>query len=394
MSTRVAVFTDNDFDKTNGVTTTLRALLRYAPEGIEPRIYTCAPEPETRPDYLAFQSPGVGIPFYREMRMYLPRLRAFRRALIDDGVQVLHLTTPGPIGLAARYLARSEPMPLVGSFHTQLAEYTALLSGSPRLGSVMGDYLRWIYGSCRSILVPSADTAHRLVSSGWAPGKMVLWPRGVDTSIFTPGRRSRSLRDRWHVSDRTPAVLYAGRLSREKGLAIFKTLAEMLRTHGVAHRLVFVGDGPMARELRARHADAIFTGTLPHTDVAEAMASADVFVFPSETDTAGNVVLEAQACGLPVLVTDRGGPQENIIRDASGCVCRGGDARDFALPLMQLLIDPAKRTAMARAARGYAQSRSWPEALRPVYDAYHAAARVAVARPKSLHPGTPAPAGA
>ena len=143
----VAIFTDNDFDKTNGVTTTLKALLRHAPPDLRVRIYTLSTADVDEPDYLALRSLSAPIPYYAEMQMYLPRMRKFRQRLAADGIRLLHLTTPGPAGLAARYFASHggfQPgLRLVGSFHTNLAEYTTLLSGSTRLGSLMDEYMRW-----------------------------------------------------------------------------------------------------------------------------------------------------------------------------------------------------------------------------------------------------------
>jgi glycosyltransferase involved in cell wall biosynthesis len=174
--------------------------------------------------------------------------------------------------------------------------------------------------------------------------------------------------------------MYAGRLSAEKGLALIEPVQSLLHRHRIAHRLIFVGAGPMAGTLRELFPDAVFTGPLAHDAVAVAMASADVFLFPSETDTAGNVVLEAQACGLPVLVTDSGGPQENIVRGETGFVCRAGDTLDFGSRLSQLILQHSVRAGMAAAARRYACTRSWPAMLQPVFAAYRDAVQVSARR--------------
>jgi glycosyltransferase involved in cell wall biosynthesis len=166
--------------------------------------------------------------------------------------------------------------------------------------------------------------------------------------------------------------LYVGRVSPEKDLTILPSLLSALHARQCPYRLIVVGGGPMLAELRAACGDAVFTGTLSHDDVAVAMASADLFVFPSTTDTAGNVVLEAQASGLPVVVSDRGGPCENMINGESGIVCRGGDLSSFAAAVQEL-GDPARRRSFGAAARRYAESRSWEESLRPVYALYRAA---------------------
>lgn len=370
---KVAVFTDNDFDKTNGVTTTLNAVLRWAPADLEPRIYTSSALPVDVPDYLALRSFGVDIPFYRGMKMYWPRLGAFLAHARADGIGVVHYTTPGPVGLAALHTAWRLQLPMVGSFHTDLAAYTRLLSGSDWLGRLMGQYMRWPYGRCQRVLVPSEATRDLLVRTQTAADRVVVWPRGVDTTLFDPARRRRDLRDRWRARDR-PVVLYVGRVSREKGLAMLPDLQAVIYARGIAHRLVIVGDGPMRTELSRRCPDAVFTGTLGREDVADAFASSDIFLFPSATDTAGNVVLEAQASGLPVVVTSAGGPREQMIHDETGLATDGSLER-LAEAVVRLARDVATRNAMGKAARRFACTRRWSMALAPLYDAWRDAAR-------------------
>ena len=370
---RVAVFTDNDFDKVNGVTTALTALVSHAPADVLPRIYTAGALSTDAPTYFALGSMPVPIPFYGEMSMYVPHARAYLRRVVGDEVDVLHLTTPGPMGLTALWIAARTGLPLVGSFHTDLEAYTALLSGSPRLGRWMGTYMRWMYGRCQTVLVPSAATRAMLLETGSNGEHIRVWTRGVDTMLFSPLRRSSLLRDRWHVSDRRPALLYVGRLSREKGLEMLPAILERLNAIGSPHRLIVAGAGPLRPWLVQRCPDAIFTGSLGREAIAEVFASADVFLFPSRTDTAGNVVLEAQAAGIPVIVSDAGGPCENMLHGLTGIVCEGSDPTRWAAVAADLLHNTAARYAMAGAARRYALTRRWDLALGNVYDAYRAA---------------------
>ena len=165
-------------------------------------------------------------------------------------------------------------------------------------------------------------------------------------------------------------LLYAGRVSREKGLAALPGVSARLDHARIPHRWVIVGDGPFRSELERRLPRAVFMGTLAHRDVGEPMASADLFVFPSRTDTAGNVVLEAQASGLPVLVSDEGGPKENIHRGVSGLVCGKATAAELADAITTLAPDRSRRTSMCEAARAYAFTRGWDAALEPLYRAY------------------------
>jgi glycosyltransferase involved in cell wall biosynthesis len=383
----VAIFTDNDFGKVNGVTTTLNAVLRHEPPDICARIYTSSDRGVDEPKYLALRAPGIGIPFYPEMRMYWPRVLGFLRHARRDRIDLVHYTTPGPIGLAAMLVARQLQVPMVGSFHTQLSEYTALLSGSDVLGNLMREYQRWPYGKCVRVLAPSEATRDLLVAAKIRRETIRLWKRGVDTARFTPDKRSADVRDAWGVDDRRPAVLFVGRLSKEKGLEAVPALSRTLHDAGLPHRLVFVGEGPMRRTLEAECPGAAFTGSIPHEQVAVSMASADLFLFPSRTDTFGNVVLEAQASGLPVVVTDAGGPKENIRDGRTGYVCRTQGPVTLHVALERLLRDPLARATMGGAAREYALSRRWPRALEVLYQTWREAVQVPVSAtaPRILH---------
>ena len=366
---RVAIFTDNDFDKVNGVTTTLRAVLERRAGG--------HPTADLHGVGSGGRHAGLSraqvcrhrdplLPRNADLRAALSRLRAQRRG---GRISVVHVTTPGPIGLAARYVASKLRLPLVGSFHTHLAEYATMLSGSVMAGRIMRNYMNWLYRPSRRLLVPSESTRSLLADGGFDRTRMALWTRGVDTQTFLPARRSNALRERWGVGDRRPALICTvGRLSREKGLALFDDLQTALFRHRVSHRFIFVGDGPMREELKRLCPDAVFTGTLPHADVAEALASADLFVFPSTTDSAGNVVLEAQACGLPVIVSDRGGQSENMRVDETGFVAETGNASSFCSPIAYLLRHAEAKSLMGRAARGSPSLiRRSPAAFAPLY---------------------------
>lgn len=372
----VAIFTDNDFEKVNGVTTTLRAVLKHAPPGIDVRVYTASDRAADQPQYFSVPSVGMPIPFYGEMRMYLPRLAAFRQAVAAAGTSVVHLTTPGPVGLAAMRIARQLKLPMVGSFHTDLAAYTKLLSGSDQLARMMGAFLRWPYGRCARVLAPSEATRQLLLGTVMEGSRIGLWRRGVDALDYAPFHRRSDLRRQWGVSADCPALLYVGRVSREKGLHLLPALTVALARRGVPHRFVIVGRGPMEAELKAGLPGAVFTGILEGRSLAEAYASADVFVFPSQTDTAGNVVLEAQASGLPVLVSGVGGPRENTLDGRTGHVVPDMEPESWLHRVAPLLEQAAYREAMGAAARRYAESRTWSAALEPLYRTYRELASV------------------
>ena len=302
--------------------------------------------------------------------MYVPHWRRYLERVVSDHVDVIHLTTPGPMGLVALWVAAQTSLPLVGSFHTDLSAYTRLLSGSVRLGALMREYMRWMYGHCSHVLVPSEATRRLMLAGSMRSERLLIWPRGVDTTLFSPDKRSEQLRSEWRVSDKRPALLYVGRLSKEKGLSILPLVQDALLGRRINHQLIVAGEGPMQRELADQCHNAIFTGPLGREAVARVFASADLLVFPSETDTAGNVVLEAQASGIPVVVSEHGGPKENMRPDVSGVVCGARDADAWANAIAPYCARPDMRETASRAAREYALSRRWDLALAPLYESY------------------------
>jgi glycosyltransferase involved in cell wall biosynthesis len=366
----VAIFTDNDFDQVNGVTTTLRAVLHYAPEDIRPCIYTASEFGDDGPGYFAPRSIKMSIPCYRETRMYLPRIREYVRRVRRDRITLIHVTTPGPIGVAGIYAARRSGLPVVGTFHTDLAAYTPQLRGSRLIRNLVGRQMRWMYSRCDRVLVPSESARERLISAHVDPRQIDLWRRGVDADLFSPAKRSLALRERWRVCERRPAVMYVGRLSREKGLGMLRAVQSAMYRRGVEHRLLLVGDGPCRRELQAELPDALFTGMLRPAEAAIALASADLFLFPSDTDTDGQAVLEAQASGVPVLVPSLGGPKEYIRPDETGIVCHAGSAEAFGHAAAMVLLDAPRRQRMSEAARAYALALRWQSTLAALYRAY------------------------
>jgi glycosyltransferase involved in cell wall biosynthesis len=366
----VAIFTDNDFDPLNGVTTALRAALERQPQGLRLRVYTNSVLGVNAPHYLALAAPALPVPFCGDLRVYVPRVGTFLRHAREDRIGLIHLTSPGPVGVAAMRVASALGIPMIGSFHTDLAACTSALRGPCKLSSWIGAYTQWLYGRCCRILVPSEHTRGVLVGAGTDPDRVDVWPAGVNTDLFSPHRRMFRLRERWHVAENRPALLYVGRLSREKGVNLLPGIQDRLHALGIQHRFVLVGEGPLRDELRSRMPDAVFAGVLIGAALAEVYASADFFVFPSRTDTTGNAVLEAQASGLPIAVSDAGGPREYILAGRTGIVCCGDNPAEWAEQIAGVLRPRLLRCEMGRAARDYAITRDWDSALHPLFRAY------------------------
>jgi glycosyltransferase involved in cell wall biosynthesis len=251
-----------------------------------------------------------------------------------------------------------------GIYHTDFPEYIRILTEDSYLESLAWTYMHWFYGQQDTIYVNSEQYRRSWAHRGIDPDKLKILPRGLDIALFHPDRRDPSFWRRFGADPKTVRLLYAGRVSKEKDLDVLSAAYEQLRGSEPALQLCIVGDGPYATALGESVPDAIFTGYLAGEELATAYASADIFLFPSTTDTFGNVIIEAQASGLPVIVSDAGGPQELVEHGVTGLITKARDVPGFAAAVHLLASDAEKRLAMGRKARESVLNRSWPNAFR------------------------------
>jgi glycosyltransferase involved in cell wall biosynthesis len=356
----VAIFTDHPFGEANGIRTSLTAAVDCAPSSVRLRVYSVATETIETGDYIAL--PGVLIPRSRvgPFDVYLPRFNAYIERARADRIDVVHLTTPGPMGLAGVLTAWRLALPVIGSFHSDLA--------SPIPMRTRRLYIRWLNSQCDRVLAQSEATRRLLVDAGTAPAVIEVWRTGVDTSTFSPDKKSSELRKLWSVSESRPALLYAGGASLKDDVHMLPRIQARLFELGIHHRFIIAGPGPMHEALRNHMPDAVFARSLSGAEAAEVFASADALVSPGCSDPAADIVLKAQACGLPVVVSEMGGPRENMIDGTTGLVVAGTDATRWADTVARVLRGP--RAVMSAAACEFARGRSWERALEPLYRSY------------------------
>ncbi|EPR41948.1 glycosyl transferase group 1 [Desulfovibrio sp. X2] len=369
---KVAHFTDT-FYEVNGVAKTLQQSVALARRtGKDMTMVTCSPDrPDEHPGVRNFNPIGVfDLPEYPQQKVFYPPVLAMLRFASEQDFTHIHTATPGPIGLAALLIARLFKLPIHGTYHTQIPQYARQLTGDTAMEDMAWKYTIWYYSQMDLVYAPSQATADELAERGLAREKIVLYPRGVDTELFHPSRRNGFLK-RYGLT-RGTTLLYVGRISREKNLHLLAEAYDALRREIDGLHLVVTGDGPYRAEMEERLAGtgAVFTGVLDGEDLAACFASADVFVFPSATDTFGNVILEAQASGLPVIVSDCGGPHENMVPDSTGLVTRANDLADLTRAVKSLAADPARCTAMGAAARRYTESRTFRHAFDETWNFY------------------------
>jgi glycosyltransferase involved in cell wall biosynthesis len=311
--------------------------------------------------------PPIGefeLPEYELQKLSFPPILQILDYIQREKFTEIIISTPGPIGLTALLAAKMLNLQTSGIYHTDFPQYIRILTEDSFLESATWHYMHWFYGQLDTVFVNSEEYRQSWIDRGLDPGKIRIFPRGLDTELFTPARRQPAFWEKFGESNGQVRLLYVGRISREKDLDILANAYRRLRAEGLPVQLFVVGHGPYSQTLSETLPDAVFTGYLTGVELATAYASADVFAFPSTTDTFGNVIIEAQACGVPVVVSDSGGPKELVEDKTNGLITKSHDVDDFTRAVRELAIDPSLRKRMGNAARKSVVDRSWPNAFR------------------------------
>ncbi len=352
----------------HGVTHTLQQIRERGVPGFDVEVIGTDADVDRRLSAVA----EVDIPFYPGLKVGVPSLPAIVDALAEGRYDVIHLCSPGPAGVGAWLLARVLELPVLGSYHTELAAYAGLRSGMAQLEALAAMALGTFYRACGVVLSPSPATDERLLALGIDAAHIGRWDRGVDLARFDPALRTPGLLPADSIN-----VLYAGRLTKEKGVDLLADAFLAARWRDPRLHLVLAGGGPEEEPLRERLGDhATFLGWLGGSDLAHAYASADAFMFASQTDTFGQVLLEAQASGLPVVAAKAGGPATLIEHGQTGLLA-APDADALADKLISLVSSPLLAERLRRAALTAVHGRTWKASLE----------RLAAGYRRTLHEG-------
>ena len=365
---RVALVTSSYNFIADGVALTLNRLVGYLlSQGVEVLIFApTADAPAFAHQGTVVPVPSVPLPARPEYRLAFGLGGAAWRRLLDFAPDIIHIAVPDLLGQAALVFARKHSVPAVASYHTRYETYLKHYWYLAGLEGLLKRRLKAFYGALREVYVPSDSTRDALLADGLRDN-FKPWPRGIDTERFTPEKRNMDWRAQHGIGADEIVILHVSRLVREKRL---DTLTAALKQ--LPYRKVIVGDGPDRVLAERELPDAIFLGHQSGEDLAIAYASCDLFIFPSDSESFGNVTLEAMASGLPCVCADATGSRSLVVDGETGFLVDAGDADGFARHLSRLAGDATLRVHMGQAARARALTYSWPETLGRMLGYYRA----------------------
>ena len=303
---------------------------------------------------------GFRIPNYPELQIGIIRKGLLLRDWSERRPDIVHVVTEGPLGWSALLAARKLGIPVVSDFHTNFHDYSRHYGLGWISGLVVG-YLRALHNRADCTFVPTHEMRDRLRLLRF--NALSIVGRGIDTRLFNPAKRSGELRRSWQCRGDTPVALYVGRLAAEKNLRLFVQSIRAAQYHRPDLCVVIVGDGPMGKSLRAENPDFLFAGMRTGEDLAAYYASADLFVFPSLSETFGNVTMEALASGLAVVAFDYAAAREHIVHGHNGLVAPSGDEAAFRRYTLRLASSAQEVQKLRQRARQTAERLSWSRAF-------------------------------
>ncbi len=358
---RIAVVTETYPPEVNGVAMTLGRLVdglqvrNHQVQLIRPRQHS-DDQPQPTATLSEHLQRGIALPRYEGLKMGLPAKAALTRLWARQRPDVVQIATEGPLGWSALAAANKLRLPVASDFHTNFHSYSSHY-GFGLLRRAIVAYLRKFHNKAAVTLVPTEGIRRELLAHGYENIEII--GRGVDTQLFHPGRRDAALRAQWGVGEYETAVLYVGRLAAEKNLSLVFSAFDAMHQARPATRLVLVGDGPERAGWQTKRPDAIFCGTQVGEALAAHYASGDVFLFPSLTETWGNVTIEAMASGLAVVAYDCAAAEEIIRHDENGLKVAPEDQAAFIAQAVSLVSDVARQRRLGTAAAARAAQLSW-----------------------------------
>ncbi|TVP59171.1 MAG: glycosyltransferase family 1 protein [Halomonadaceae bacterium] len=361
---RIAIVTETFAPEVNGVANTLKHLCMglmaagHTLDLVRPRQQGEPAEGHPSLTSHCLVTRGLPLPGYPDLRFGLPASRQLRARWQSRRPDAVYIATQGPLGWSALKVARALKIPVTTGFHTNFQQYSRFYRAG-FLESLIRRYLVNFHNRSQRTLVPTRSMQQTL--KDWGIRQVGLWSRGVDCQQFSPWHRSDDLRRPWRLQEGGLAVIYVGRLAAEKNLSLAVASFERLQAIHRNARFILVGDGPLRQGLQARHPDYLFAGMQTGSALATYYASGDIFLFPSQSDTFGNVVTEAMASGLGVVAFDDAAAREHIHSGSNGLKVPLHDSEGFIHAAMRLADQPSLLQRVRQGARQTALTLDWQD---------------------------------
>lgn len=374
---RIALFAEVLKENLDGVTNTLYNILERIPKD-RFELVLITPYPPSDHIKLPFPIiviPKIPFPFHKKYPLALPQFHPTLESELDDfDPDLIHLTTPFTLGQYALSYGKKRDIPVLSTYHTHFVSYIEYYlknaAGLTQLVNWGGwKYMKWFYNQCHKTFVPTSSIVEELLQAGIEANKLTVWGRGVNTTLFNPEKRDEEYIENL-CGKNTNRILFVSRLVWEKEL---ETLVEIYKRFQIARpdiKMVITGDGPGKERMETEMPEAIFTGKLLKDDLARMYASCDVFVFPSITETFGNVVLESMASGLVPVVAAKGGPKGIVDDGVNGYHAIPRDINDFCEKITFLVDHPDIRLGMREKGIKYAKTQKWDALCEDMFETY------------------------
>ncbi|MGL4630726.1 MAG: glycosyltransferase family 4 protein [Leadbetterella sp.] len=371
---RVAFFAEILIEEFDGAARTMFQLLRRLPKEQFDFVFFCGEGPDELFGFECIKVPAIPIPINKTYKIAFP---FFSKSKLTQKLQaynpdLVHIATPSFLGKFALNYANKANIPVLSIYHTHFISYIDYyLKSIPFLikpvKNVVSKYQKSFYNNCNYVLIPSLSISKELENGGVQSEKIIQWERGINLDLFTPKNRNESLRSSWFKNE-YPVVLFASRLVWEKNLATLIQIYKLANQENTKLNFLIAGDGVASNEVKKQMPNAKFLGNLSHEQLSEVYASSDIFVFPSISETYGNVVIEAMASGLPCVIANGGGSRDFIEEGKNGFVCDPNQAAEYLAKIKLLIHDSFLRQRITQNGLLYSQQFNWENLIQRYVD--------------------------
>ncbi len=370
---KVAFFTDMLVREHDGCMRTIFHILDRKPEDIEIRYFTGS---DVADDKATKATPvlSITIPFNRSYKFAIPYLnmKSLQDSLDEFAPDVIHIASPSALGDYATRYANKKAIPVSAIYHTHYPAYVEYYLKDvkgvlPFIQGAVNRSLRKLYNQCDIILVPTQDIRTDLTELGIKPCKLHIWERGIDRTIFYPRQKETSIIPDI-VQNEKVNILFASRLVWEKNLQTLIHIYDYCCAHNKGFNFIIAGSGSAEQELKSRMPSAHFLGSLSQDKLAQVYSDCDIFLFPSESETYGNVVVEAMSCGLPIICADGGGPKSFVKHDVNGLKVSPFDTKAYVAAIDKIVENDSLRDQLIENGLSHAQSNNWEVLVKRYYD--------------------------